>query len=150
MGDDSEADHVVYQLYHQFTSGALDTESLLEELDALGVTSFFRTRVEALAPAVEAQIGSSRPVVAIYINETGVSESPFAVEDHSVEGLTRYHAGAWPLSLDLFEEGFITADSVEAVKEVLGELGQGEEDLDAAAASAVDREFLSQETVDAF
>ena len=98
------------------------------------------------------------PVHAIYIRETAHSESPFPVADFTVAdftvadfpvpGLTRHHRGNWPLALDLFEEGLISADAVRAIRDRLVELGQDGDELSTAAQSGVDRRFLSQRTVE--
>ena len=43
------------------------------------------------------------------INRTGKPNPRFPVADWTAPGLTRAHAGAWPLALDLFEEGHLSA-----------------------------------------
>ena len=150
MGDDSEADHVIYAIYHRFTSGQLDTPGLLGELRGLGVVPFWLDRIEAVAPQVEALVADTAPVVAIYINETGRSHSPFPVEDFDLDGLSRYHTGAWPLALDLFEEGILGEDDLRDIATRLQILGQNNQARAAAANTAVERGYLQPDTAARF
>ena len=132
MGDDSEADHVVYNLYQRFTSGELDVDGLLAELDDIAVAESWREIIAEVAPDVEAD----SPVLAIYINATEVPSETFPIEDWIVPGLTRHHQGAWPLALDLAEEGWITTQQADAVAAKLRDLGQTDDQLDAARDAA--------------
>jgi hypothetical protein len=75
---------------------------------------------------------------------------PIAVASWTVPGLTRYHTGAWPLALDLFEEGRMSGPAVGAVKARLLELGQMPATFTAAAQDAVTAGFVQQATVTAF
>ena len=68
----------------------------------------------------------------------------------TVSGLTRYHSGAWPLALDLFEEGRLSGPATTAVKARLMELGQTTAMLSTAAQDAVTAGFVQQATVSAF
>jgi hypothetical protein len=67
-----------------------------------------------------------------------------------VPGLTRTHTGAWPLALDLFEEGHLSGPATAAVKARLLDLGQTAATLSAAAQDAVTAGFVQQATVTAF
>jgi hypothetical protein len=150
MGDDSEADAVAYLLYHQFTSRQLTTEQLLARLDEVKVDAGWKALAATLAPQVLAVLPAEAPVVAIYINATGKPNARFPVATWSVPQLTRLHTGAWPLALDLFEEGRVSGPAVMAVKARLLELGQTPADLSAAAQAAVAAGFVRMETVAAF
>ncbi|MFT7624058.1 MAG: hypothetical protein ACI9WU_003244, partial [Myxococcota bacterium] len=58
MGDDSEADQVVYNLYQRFTSGALSTEQLLAAVQALDVADPWLSDIQLEAPrALQALAG---------------------------------------------------------------------------------------------
>lgn len=109
---------------------------LLEELDRLGVAPAWRHRIAGVAPDVVA-LGVTGRVRAIYINRTETPSESYSVSDWAVADLTRHHRGAWPLALDLFEEGLVSADQVRAVQARLLELGQTAGDLDAAASEGV-------------
>ncbi len=110
MGDDSEADHVVYNLYHRFTSKQIDQAELMDELKGVDVVEPWLSSIEAAAPAALAALegATEDPVRAIYINKTPVPGEHFTVADWAVEGLTIHHDGAGPLATDLAERGFIT------------------------------------------
>ena len=151
MGDDTEADVVIYVLYHRFTSGELDVDGLMAELDALSVAPFWKDQIATLAPQVATHMeGHPGPVQAIYINRTGRSgEEAFPVEDWIIDGLVVYHTGAWPFILDQLEEDRVSLDGVDAVRARLEELGATSDDLDALAAEAVAAGWLDQTTVDA-
>ena len=74
----------------------------------------------------------------------------FPVTAWTVPGVTRYHTGAWPLALDLFEEARLSGPAVNAVKARLLELGQTAAALSAAAQTGVTAGFLRPQTVSAF
>jgi hypothetical protein len=84
------------------------------------------------------------------INRTGKPNPIFPVAEWAVPGLTRPHAGAWPLALDLFEEGHLRGPAVTAVRARLLGLGKKPADLAAAAQAAVTAGYLRAETVAAF
>ena len=86
--------------------------------------------------------------MAIYINRTGTPNARFPVASWTVPGLTRVHAGAWPLALDLFEEGRLSGPATIAVRARLMELGSHRE-LSMAAQDAVTAGFVQQTTVSA-
>lgn len=148
LGDDSEADFVVYNLYHRFTAGELDVNALLAELDALEVVPVWRDLIAELAPKVAAHLaGASAPVRAIYINRTGKTNERFTVSDWLIADMSRLHTGAWPLILDLYEEGLVTDAAVGRVRDRLKALGQGDDVINQAAQDGVDDGFLDQGTV---
>ena len=86
------------------------------------------------------------PVRAIYINRTGWDTAHYAVADWAVDGITRYHTGAWPLALDLYESGWISAASAQLVRAELLALGQSEATLHEAAEAGVSDGFLAADT----
>lgn len=148
MGDDTEADVVVYVLYHRFTSGALDVDGLLAALDALDVAAGWREQIEATAPLVaEYLMGQPAPVQAIYINHTDRPNDALPVADWQEGMRVRYHRGAWPLVLDLYEEGRVSAEGVRAVRSGLDMAGV---DAAARAAAVGDADFVEAATVEAF
>lgn len=147
LGDDSEADFITYSIYHRFLAGELDLDGLDKELARAGVDAGARGPVKAAASELRAKVGTLRAVRAIYINRTGSPSAAHAVSDWVVPGLTHYHTGAWPLILDLVEEGLAAKEAAAAVKARLVELGHSERDLSAAAMAAVTSGFLKNETL---
>lgn len=143
MGDDSEADFVVYNLYTRLLRGELAGAQLGEALDEVAVSAYWRGRILELADGV---VGAAPPL-AIYINETDIPGDAFDLEAWRLEGLTRVHDGAWPLALDLYEEGWLVAEQVEAIEGRLLELGDDAAVLEERAARAA---FLDDETRDRF
>src|SRR6185503_8148864 len=150
MGDDSEADAVAYSLYHRFTSKQLTADALVAAADAVPVDATWRPAIVDLAGRVAPVLPQTAPVVTIYINRTGTPNSRFPVASWTVPSLTRYHTGAWPLALDLFEEGRLSGPATAAVKARLIELGQTNATLSAAAQDAVTAGFVQAATVSAF
>lgn len=148
MGDDTEADVVVYVLYHRFTSGQLTVEELGAALDEMAVSDGWQEEIDALAPAVAAHLdGAAAPVRAIYINATDEASADYPVADWLEGGLVRHHRTAWPLVLDLFEQGWVSADGVVAVRSALEERGV---DAAARAAAVAEAGFVEAGTVDRF
>ena len=147
LGDDSEADHVVYSIYHRFMAGDLTMDGLEKELVRAGLDASQRDAVKVLASRLRAMLPPSKVVQVIYINRTGSPNPHHLVRDWVVPGLTRYHTGAWPLILDLYEEGLVSKESVAAVRKRLLELGKGEKDLEAAGNDGVKSGFLKLETL---
>jgi hypothetical protein len=103
-----------------------------------------------LATRVAPVLPQTPPVVAIYINRTGKPNARFPVANWTIAGLTRYHTGAWPLALDLFEESRLSGPATAAVKARLLELGQTAATVSAAAQDAVTAGFVNAGTVTAF
>ncbi len=147
LGDDSEADFVVYSIYHRLMSGQLDGEAASKELARGGVDPSQATELITLASKVRATLGGFKPVKAIYINLTGSPNEKLKVSEWPVPGLLRLHQGAWPLILDLYEEGLVSKDSVAAVKARLIELKQTPTALEDAAKAAVKSGYLDPKSV---
>ncbi len=144
LGDDSEADFVIYALYHRLTSGELDPDALLAKLDELEVEPTWRRRIARAAPRLLAHLDGRAPVHAIYINATSRPSEAHRIDDWKLPGLTRHHRGAWPLVLSLAREGLVDPAAVDAVKARLLELGQDEAALAAAAHAGVAEGFLDE------
>jgi hypothetical protein len=114
------------------------------------VDATWRPLIADLAARVAPVLPQSAPVVAIYINRTGTPNPRFPVASWAVPALTRYHSGAWPLALDLFEEGRLSGPATAAVKARLIAVGQTPAALAAAAQDAVAAGFVQPATVSAF
>jgi hypothetical protein len=142
LGDDSEADFVVYSIYHRLLSGALEGEAASDELARGGVDRAQAEQLLLLAAKVRASLGDFHPVKAIYINLTGKPNATHKVSDWPVPGLLRAHQGAWPLILDLHEEGWVSKEAIARVKTRLLALGQTADMLDQAAKAGVESGFL--------
>ncbi len=123
MGDDSEADFVVYNLYARLTRGELELSALMTELERLSVAQVWRDDIARVAPAALAALGGRAPVQAIYIHETG-HPSAIPLEPWVLPDLTRLHPSAWSLALDLQEEGWISGDALQEIGHTL--LNDGE------------------------
>ena len=113
MGDDSEADAVAYLLYHQFTSKQLTTETA----DGQARRGEGGRRLEGGgrhpgAPGAGGAAGRGPRAWPSTSTRTGKPNARFPVTSWSVPQLTRYHTGAWPLALDLFEEGRVSGPAV--------------------------------------
>ncbi len=144
LGDDSEADFVVYSIYHRLMSGELDGESGRLEMVRGGVDANQISELLTLATKVRQSLGGFSPVKAIYINLTGTPNEKLKVAEWPVKGILRPHRGAWPLALDLHEEGFISKETVAAVRARLVQLGATPEQLEAATAEAVKSGYLNK------
>lgn len=127
FGDDSEADHVVYALYHRLTSGALSPADLDRILGELGVDRSWREAVAARAPAALAKLGGAVPVRGIWIHATDRPGARFPVADWIVPGLTVHHTGAAALVGDLHAKGLVSEAAVVAVEARLAALGHSED-----------------------
>lgn len=144
MGDDSEADFVVYSIYARITTGELKRESLPGEFTRAGIEPGDHEALITLAEAVQASLGGRPPVRAIYINLTPKPNAVLKPADWNVAGVTHEHRGAWPLILDLFEAGLVSKESALAVKARLIE--EAPDTLEAAAKEGVASGLLEQAT----
>lgn len=155
LGDDTEADFVLYNLYRRFLIGDLSVEDLLVQLDKLEVASSWRARIAQVAPTVQGVTGE---VLGIYINRTPKPGTTYKVSDWVIPGLMRHHCGAWPLILDFFEEGWVSEADVKAVRARLEEhrksldpgTSEGCLDLEQAAEDAIEAGFLADAVVQQF
>lgn len=141
MGDDSEADFVVYNLYARLTRGELDLNALTGELERLSVAQVWRDEIARLAPGALAALGGRAPVQAIYIHETG-RPSAIPLEPWVLPDLTRLHPSAWSLALDLQEEGWISGDALQEIGHTLLNDGETLPRMDEEATIARERGWL--------
>lgn len=148
LGDDSEADHLIYSLYANLLSGALSEAAIEAELLSLGVASEWQSKIAPLLGLVTAHNTTGR-VLAIYIRQTGSPSSAYLVDDYRI-ALTRYHDGTWPIALDLYQQGWFDQAQVNAVRASLSDIGVDEADLIAAAQAGLADGFLEQLTINAF
>jgi len=146
LGDDSEADFVVYSIYHRLMSGELSGETAKKEMLRGGVDAEQIPELLELTNRVRETLGGFSPVKAIYINLTSFPNAKLAVKDWQLPGLLREHQGAWPLILDLYEEGFVSKESVATVKARLLELGTTQTALDEAAQAAAKIGYLKNKS----
>lgn len=142
MGDDSEADFVVYNLYARFLGGQLSTSQLEVALDELGVSESWRDGILEHARMLDPS--RIAPPVGIYINETATPGDTFSISEWALPGLTRHHAGAWPLMLDLLEEGHVNQLEIARLRARLTALGV---DIQLACQRASSAPFLEAATV---
>lgn len=121
----------------------------MAQLVLLDVPVHWRVQIQRLAPKVRAQLGEpARPVVeAIYINQTGKKATTHKVEDWLVPGLTRHHDGAWPLALDLYEEGWISRQQLAQTCQRMQAQGITPEAMQRSAQEAAQAGWLRQETL---
>jgi len=152
MGDDTEADVVAYALYHRFTAGMLDGDALVAALGEVDVAEPWLGEIQQLAPTVATHLAAHpAPVQTIYINRTdGLTGEHFPVGEWSIPGITRYHTGAWPLVLDLYEDERVSENDVRSVRMALQAAGHDASRLDAAASAGVDDGFLDPMTAATF
>jgi len=146
LGDDSECDFIVYNLYHRATAKLMSPKELGVALDDLGVASTWREPILALLPEVLALLDGQPTVVAIAINRTGRPNLAHPVDPWLIEGLTAVHDGAWPLALSLWERGYLSRDAVVAVREGLKGRLDGAV-LEARTKEAVEAGLISAERV---
>lgn len=144
LGDDSEADFVVYSIYHRLMSGEISGDTAKQEMLRGGVDADQIKDLLELTTKVRATLRGFSPVKAIYINLTGFPNATLAVKDWLLPGLLREHQGAWPLILDLHEEGFVGKESVDTVKARLLELGVTPQALEEAVQAAVKIGYLKK------
>jgi len=117
MGDDSEADHVIYNLYYRYLNEEISLMELETTLKTVGVTDAWLRGVVNNAGALNpADIAA--PLV-IYINKTEVPGDHFPIRDWAIEGVTIHHAGALELVEDLQTRGWVSVQAVESVRDAL-------------------------------
>ncbi len=145
LGDDSEADFVVYAMYWNYLSKTWSLSELERQLMQLDVADTWRDGIVEEAKRLSA--ADVAAPVAIYINQTNHSSESFDIADWKLPSLTRHHNGSWPLMLDLFEEGLVTAEQVSDLKARMLELDYTEQSL---RDMTQDADFLDAETIERF
>lgn len=96
-------------------------------MPAQSVSRFWRDQIAHYALIVrDCMCTAQSAVAAIYINQAkdsylgdGTVAENAQVAESMVPGLTRYHRGAWPLALDLYEQGWIASVQVTMVRDAL-------------------------------
>ena len=150
LGDDTEADVVVYNLYHRFLANQLTTNSLVGELKDLAVSKHWQMKIFIAATALEKLSMPPMPVKGIYINHTGKSTLQYPFEQWKVPNITLYHKGAWPLVLKLYEQGWVDKTTVLSVRNELKQSSYSDSDLNDHAEHALQQGVLLKSTVDLF
>ncbi len=117
LGDDSETDHVVYNLLHRTLAGELATDELLDELDDIDVDDQWADAIEILAPlATNLRAPPRSPIAGIYINRTDVPNTELPVGQWLLADLMTHHDGAWPLAQSLEDNGWISKRAAQQVQ----------------------------------
>lgn len=137
MGDDSEADFTVYDIYRRFTQGELELPALAAELEANQVTPSWQKKIADVAPTALAHLGDHKPVKAIYIHATDKPSANAPDALHPPEEM-RVHDTAWALALDLAEGGWITAEDLPKIRAELlaGQVSEAAMEADAQTGRA--------------
>ncbi len=117
MGDDSEADHVVYTLYRKILAKELGLGDLENKLRAYNVADSWRDQIMQVTPQVVSYIQPAGQVHSIYIRTTGTT-SPFPVADYAHDSLL-HHDGTQPLANALHSNGLLTDAGLNAVTTAL-------------------------------
>jgi hypothetical protein len=144
LGDDSEADFVVYNLYDRLLRHELDVTELDALLEALTVNHHWREQIAARLPEVLAE--DPAPPLVLYVRATDQGSGHFAYEEWERPTMHR-HAGTWALALDLFEESLLDESAVLDIRDGLFEQGLSASDLAAEADAAA---FVDPDTAEQF
>ena len=134
MGDDSEADYVVYNIYYRFLKGELTSSTLEAELDKVKVSTFWKNKIQEIGSSIE--VGKVALPQAIYINKTDVPGETFDIKNWIIPGITRHHKGAYPLALDMAEENWITTEEVLNIRATMIAEGVSAQELDESLKNA--------------
>lgn len=117
LGDDSEADHVIYNIYFRYLNEELSLSELRTLLDELGVSPTWSEGVLKHASALNPS--ESAAPVGIYINQTKVLGDHYPIAEWMIPGLTLHHAGALPLIEALGAKGWASEAAVAEVSQAL-------------------------------
>ena len=110
----------------------------------------WKEEIAKLAPQVVTMLGDHDPVAVIYINKTGSVSERHLIERWEIPGVTRVHQGAWPLMLDLLEEGWVSEQAVGRLWVTLTTLEQSEDRLLLNAYEAYKAGYIDLETFEAY
>ena len=119
MGDDSEADFVIYNIYHHLLSGKLAPADLPATLANLEVAQEWVEQIMAQTKMMD--LAALPTPLAIYINQTGAPGDTFDIADWMVEDVMLHHQGALPLMQDLQVRGWVSSEDVQAIENALGQ-----------------------------
>jgi hypothetical protein len=99
MGDDTEADPIVYALYTKLVQRKMNEEELYKELKKLKVSRFWRKKIQKQLPFFYSSLGDRATVIQIYIHQTKEESQEF---DEWKQGVPiRFHRNAEELEVDL-------------------------------------------------
>jgi phosphatidate phosphatase APP1 len=121
LGDDSEADHVVYTLYSQVMSGDISIKPLLSQLKRLGVARHWLRKIRTLAPlaldSVLSRQNRAAPLVAgIFIRQTGIYNDTYPIADWLESGLIDAYTDTTSLVDALHQRSVIDLEQVKRIK----------------------------------
>jgi hypothetical protein len=77
LGDDTEADPIVYALYTQLVRKELSKEAFFAELKKHDVSRYWRKRIQKAFPLFQESLGPRADVLVVYIHQTKEDSSFF-------------------------------------------------------------------------
>ncbi|MBI4612949.1 MAG: hypothetical protein HY720_05005 [Planctomycetes bacterium] len=134
LGDDSEADFVVYRIYRDAISGRISAGSLAARLQALGVSE----RDAGRAADLLRELGDpplAGPVLLAAIRRTGTPSERYSLDEY-LDGDIVAVADSFQLALVLADRGHLDAAAAARVRDAMVESGADRAALDATAREA--------------
>jgi len=120
LGDDSEADHVIYYLYDQILLQEIPINELVKKLKRDGVSRHWRRQISRAAKLAIRLVASRKdqtvsPVAGIFIRKTRVPNHALPVSDWTRDSLTVTHADTEELAKALHSRGFLDDSGLSAL-----------------------------------
>ena len=99
LGDDTEADPIIYALYTQLIRRKISEDDFFTELDRLDVSRYWKRKIRKQWPLFQASFGEQADVLVAYIHQTKDSSSEF--DEWIKKAPLVFHKGAKEIEVDL-------------------------------------------------
>ena len=108
MGDDTEADLVVYSIYTRLLEGDLSERALKNLLIELKVNKGWQEKIFQLLPDFEASLGEKSKIVGIAIHKTSHPSYKFGRTRWMIPQRTVFHSGGAELLQQMYARGWLS------------------------------------------
>lgn len=99
LGDDTEADPIIYALYTQLIRKSISQEEFFVALDQLGVSRYWKRKIRKEWSLFQSSFGKRADVLVVYIHQTKESAEPF--QSWFEKAPFVFHKGAKEIEEDL-------------------------------------------------
>ena len=105
LGDDTEADPIIYAIYTQLVRKKLSEKDFFNELDRLDVSRYWKRKIQKEWPLFQASIGDKADILVVYIHQTKETTSEFDVWLEKSPFV--FHKGALEIEADLQKQDWM-------------------------------------------
>ena len=106
LGDDTEADPIIYAIYTQLVRKNMSRNQLFDELDRLDVSKYWKSKIQQKWTSFQESLGDQADVMVVYIHQTNETTLKFDGLLHKAPFV--FHKGATEIEANLQKQDWIS------------------------------------------